>query len=212
MYETLAPFSVSPHGTYIVGLAGGDVESLEDYRKGGFHPIHLGDRLGASGRYRILHKLGQGGFGTVWLCQDLLEQTYVALKVHVASVTSDSLVDHCLGVLDKTTPGVEFLAIPADHFDVTGPNGTHQCLVLPLLGPPVSPYLWVHLADQSRILKKLYYQATLALHALHHNNICHGGMSNHWLNTSAVLCRADQRLTSLYHDRLSPKEYSHETC
>lgn len=42
----------------------GDTEELEMYRKGGFHPVHLGD-LYDEGRYRIVHKLGAGGFSTV---------------------------------------------------------------------------------------------------------------------------------------------------
>ena len=39
------------------------------YRPGGYHPIHLGDRL-KDGRYEIVHKLGFGGFATVWLAKD----------------------------------------------------------------------------------------------------------------------------------------------
>ena len=42
------------------------VEDIEKYRREGFHPIHLGDCL-KGGRYYILHKLGCGGFSTVWL-------------------------------------------------------------------------------------------------------------------------------------------------
>lgn len=37
------------------------VESLDDYRKGGFHPIDLKDQL-RDGRYTIIDKLGYGGF------------------------------------------------------------------------------------------------------------------------------------------------------
>ena len=40
-----------------------DCEDLENYEPGGFHPIHLGDIYDAS--YRIVHKLGFGGFSTV---------------------------------------------------------------------------------------------------------------------------------------------------
>lgn len=48
-----------------------DAEPLERYRKGGYHPIHLGDTL-KDGRYKILHKLGWGGYATVWLARDLM--------------------------------------------------------------------------------------------------------------------------------------------
>jgi serine/threonine protein kinase len=35
-------------------------------------------------RYRILYKLGYGGFGTVWMAHDLLGKKNVALKVMVS--------------------------------------------------------------------------------------------------------------------------------
>ena len=28
-----------------------DVEDREEYRPGGFHPVHIGDRLGTAGRF-----------------------------------------------------------------------------------------------------------------------------------------------------------------
>lgn len=40
-----------------------DVEQVEDYLISGFHLVHLGD-IFADGRYRILRKLGYGGFST----------------------------------------------------------------------------------------------------------------------------------------------------
>lgn len=44
-------------------------ENMSKYRPGGFHPIRLGDTL-QDGRYKIYHKLGWGGFSTVWLARD----------------------------------------------------------------------------------------------------------------------------------------------
>ncbi|EZF22464.1 hypothetical protein H113_04699 [Trichophyton rubrum MR1459] len=44
-----------------------------------FYPICIGEIL--SDRYRIDHKLGHGGFSTVWLAYDLEKKTVVALKV-----------------------------------------------------------------------------------------------------------------------------------
>ena len=50
-----------------------EAEPMARYRYGGYHPVHLGDLL-KNGRYKIIHKLGYGGYGgysTVWLARDL---------------------------------------------------------------------------------------------------------------------------------------------
>jgi serine/threonine protein kinase len=41
-------------------------EWSESYRPGGFHPIVFGDTL-KNGQYRVIRKLGNGSFSTVWL-------------------------------------------------------------------------------------------------------------------------------------------------
>ncbi len=46
-----------------------DAEPLRRYRPGGYHPIHLGDQL-KDGRYKILHKVGWGGYSTTWAARD----------------------------------------------------------------------------------------------------------------------------------------------
>jgi serine/threonine-protein kinase SRPK3 len=46
-----------------------DAEPLHRYRKGGYHPVTLGECLKA-GRYKVLHKLGWGGYSTVWAARD----------------------------------------------------------------------------------------------------------------------------------------------
>ena len=44
-------------------------EDFFAYRPGGYHPVTLGDTL-KNNRYKIVHKLGYGGFSTVWLAKD----------------------------------------------------------------------------------------------------------------------------------------------
>lgn len=45
-------------------------EWIEDYRPGGFHPVHLGD-LFNDGQFKVIRKLGEGAYSTVWLAHDL---------------------------------------------------------------------------------------------------------------------------------------------
>ncbi len=47
-------------------------EAPEAYRPGGYHPVHIGDRLGPNERFIIRRKLGYGADGTVWLAHDSL--------------------------------------------------------------------------------------------------------------------------------------------
>jgi len=167
------------HGTYVGGL-NEDLEDLEFYQLGGYHPIHLGDELGPPGRYRVIHKLGHGGFGTVWLCRDSQASRYVAVKVMTADLSSDLILDLSLLELDQAIPGADYIALPLDRFSLTGPNGTHQCIALPVLGARVSPGFWHSMdMDPGAILRKMCLQATQALNFLHQNGICHGGGAIH---------------------------------
>lgn len=46
-----------------------DEEDWEDYVKGGYHPVKIGDSF-SDGRYTVVRKLGWGHFSTVWLAND----------------------------------------------------------------------------------------------------------------------------------------------
>lgn len=176
-FDGLDYATATSHGTYLAGPQEG-VESLEDYQAGGYHPVHLDDRLGPEGRYRVIHKLGHGGFSTVWLCRDAMDNRYVAVKVMTADVSPEKLMDLHLMTLDKSAPGAEYIDIPKDHFLVEGPNGTHHCLALELLGPRVAPEIWLDLDNPVPILRKFCQQTSRALSFLHANNICHGGKAS----------------------------------
>lgn len=174
-YEDLGHAPITSHGTYLDGINEG-LEPLEDYHEGGFHPIHIGDRLGENGRYRIIHKLGHGGFGTAWLCLDSLVSAYVAVKVMASDVSLETLPDLALEKLDRSAPGAEYIATPLRCFTIEGPNGVHQCIVLPVLGPCVSPDLWLSMKkDPGPVLRGMAHQAASAMSFLHKHGLCHGG-------------------------------------
>ncbi|KAF2724703.1 hypothetical protein K431DRAFT_261796 [Polychaeton citri CBS 116435] len=62
-----------------------EAEPLHRYRLGGYHPIHTGD-VSDSGRYRILHKLGWGGYSTVWAARDERASENMAIKIAVSGL------------------------------------------------------------------------------------------------------------------------------
>lgn len=66
-----------------------------------------------------------------------------------------------------------------DQFQLEGPNGTHECLVLELLGPSIPDVLDVRFKDDrlpAKLAKRVARQALLGLDYLHKYGIGHGGM------------------------------------
>jgi serine/threonine-protein kinase SRPK3 len=108
-----------------------DVERLERYRPGGYHPVLIGDSL--HDRYHIVHKLGFGSYSTTWLARDQIAGKYVAVKIAVAAGDSrESDILHRLGLgdhRDEAHPGKAIISPILDEFFLTGPNGKHRCFV-----------------------------------------------------------------------------------
>ncbi|CAH0054480.1 unnamed protein product [Clonostachys solani] len=88
---------------------GVDAEPLYRYRPGGFHPVAIGDVLN-HGRYKILHKLGWGGYSTTWAAKDQQDNQYVAVKI----ATSESRNESELFELVTGQPPFDSIMIPAD--------------------------------------------------------------------------------------------------
>lgn len=159
------------------------VEDIEGYRKGGFHPVHIGDVFDQK-RYRIVHKLGYGGFSTVWLARDGHLNRYVALKILTAEGSNDCKELYILNQLRThhgEHSGQKHITSILEYFKIEGPNGTHICLVSQVAGPTIA-----QLSDcpgqvagsrrlRADIARKASWQATKALSYLHSRGVVHGG-------------------------------------
>jgi serine/threonine protein kinase len=166
-------------------LAPFGLEHIYDYELDGHHPVHLGDVYGNNGRYRVIHKLGSGGFATVWLCPDTEAKgatKYVALKILMAEISSDDCPELRVNQLKdgfrqyaNEDNGAVFICLPLEHFKIHGPNWDHISFVYPVLGSNVSLGLFCASVDPDNDLRSLGLQVTKAVKFLHSQGICHGG-------------------------------------
>lgn len=163
-----------------------NVEDVEKYRKGGFHPIHLGDAL-KGGRYCVLHKLGYGGFSTVWLARDKFQDRLVSLKVLTAEASRQHKELRLLRRLDehvRADPLRGSIIATLDDFTIGGPNGTHICYVSRPGGPSLSAVSDSpgEIAGTRRlrapVARNLARQLAKAVSFIHDVGIVHGGTLN----------------------------------
>lgn len=159
------------------------VERLEMYEPGGYHPVMINDLL--HDRYRILDKLGFGGYSTIWLSQDDRLKRYVAIKVNISSPSLPRREPSILRALSgsRSTSQAVHTAIDArdaipsilDEFDIQGPNGTHICYtVAPAQG---------NLKEASfsrlfpiQVARALVAKLTTAVSFVHSQGFVHGGV------------------------------------
>lgn len=156
-----------------------DVEDLENYVPGGYHPTLIGD-IFFGGRYTVVHKLGFGGYSTIWLARDHQCQRYVSLKILTAEASLDSPEGDILHYLmkgDNAHPGKRFISPVLDHFSFHGPNGHHRCLV----GEPAAGSIAQSKENSTNFMfptdaaRSIAAQLLLGVSYLHECGICHGG-------------------------------------
>lgn len=154
-----------------------DVEDIEKYEAGGLHPIHLGDEF--EGRYKIVHKLGHGGFSTVWLARDRQSERYVAMKFITAQSSEDYRDFKIIQDLMRQEPSEmvfkDHFTTLLDNFSIDGPNGHHLCLVSLPLGPSVERAAGNGSRLHPSVARTAALESVRALARLHSQGICHGG-------------------------------------
>lgn len=153
-----------------------EVEELDNYGPGGYHPVHLGDTF--QKKYTVIHKLGFGGAATVWLARDTEFNRYVALKILCAEISSEShdveIVEY-LKQKDDGGLGRQYISFLLDHFQIDGPNGLHLCLVSKVFGPALSQLTVSGKQLRGSVARQISRQAVEAVAWLHSHGVCHGG-------------------------------------
>lgn len=113
-------------------------EDSRDYCRGGYCPVSIGDVFNS--RYYVIRKLGWGHFSTVWLCWDLCEKRYIALKlVKSASQYTETAVDEIklLKSVRNSDPNDvqrEKIVQLLDDFTISSVNGAHICMIFEVMG------------------------------------------------------------------------------
>ena len=151
-----------------------DEEDSEDYCKGGYHPVQVGEQY-KEGKYTVVRKLGWGHFSTVWLSKDNTTGKHVALKVvrSAAHYTETALDEIKLlnKVVDanKEHPGRRHVVSLLDSFNHKGPHGMHVCMVFEVLGENLLGLIkrWNHRGIPMPLVKQITKQVLLGLDYLH---------------------------------------------
>ncbi|QGA21510.1 hypothetical protein EYB26_009221 [Talaromyces marneffei] len=151
-----------------------DEEDSEDYCKGGYHPVHVGETYN-NGRYVVVRKLGWGHFSTVWLSRDTTNGKHVALKVvRSAAHYTETAIDE-IKLLNKIVqanpshPGRKHVVSLLDSFEHKGPNGVHVCMVFEVLGENLLGLIkrWNHRGIPMPLVRQITKQVLLGLDYLH---------------------------------------------
>ncbi|KAF8931498.1 serine/threonine protein kinase, CMGC group [Haplosporangium gracile] len=149
-------------------------EDMEDYKRGGYHYISIGDVF-HEGRYITLRKLGWGHFSTVWLARDMVENRHVALKVvKSAAHYTETAVDE-IKLLERVVkanpndPGRKYVVELLDHFMHRGPNGLHVCMVFEVLGENLLSVIkrYRHQGIPIHLVRQIIHQVLMGLDYMH---------------------------------------------
>ncbi|XP_076849817.1 SRSF protein kinase 1b isoform X1 [Brachyhypopomus gauderio] len=122
----------------ILGSDDEEQEDPNDYCKGGYHHVKIGDLFNS--RYHVIRKLGWGHFSTVWLSWDIQAKRFVAMKVvksaeHYTETALDEIkLLRAVRNNDPNDPSREKVVQLLDDFKISGVNGTHVCMVFEVLG------------------------------------------------------------------------------
>lgn len=161
-----------------------DVERLERYQLGGYHPVLTGDLL--ADRYRVVHKLGYGTYSTIWLAHDRQRAAYVAVKISTADAPSREVeILRTLTNSQPDHPGWAMIPRIQNQFVLQGPNGCHRCHVeFPARSSvATAKFCCCFKIETARVLVT---QLILAVAYTHARGFVHGGKPVHLVCTFII--------------------------
>eukprot|EP00924_Labyrinthula_sp_SR-Ha-C_P004359 snap_masked-scaffold_3-processed-gene-21.77-mRNA-1 protein AED:0.06 eAED:0.07 QI:0/-1/0/1/-1/1/1/0/713 len=150
-----------------------DVEDEEDYKKGGYHRVTVGEIF--NNEFKVVKKLGWGHFSTVWLVSSLSSAQICAMKVQKSSKNYTEAA-HCeieiLQFIKKKAEENKYQSHVVDFlssFSHTGPNGTHICMVFEHLGNNLLGFIkaYDYYGAPLELVKQISYQVLLSFKFLH---------------------------------------------
>jgi serine/threonine-protein kinase SRPK3 len=177
-------FSTMSHNSSVEYCWIDGVERLELYEPGGYHPVMINDLL--HNRYRIVDKLGFGGYSTIWLARDEADKRYVAIKIGISSPSRPGREPEILRALHGSGSSSQArvtldtnvrAALPSmiDAFDAHGPNGTHPCYTITPAQGSLKEASFSRLFPV-QVARALAAKLTTAIAFVHSQGFVHGGL------------------------------------
>ncbi|RJE21282.1 Protein kinase domain protein [Aspergillus sclerotialis] len=139
LFPTPPPGPILPPGIPV------EEEISPVYNSKYFYPARPGAVL--ADRYQALIKVGWGVSSTVWLARELRghaedPEVVVALKItnNALYANHEREIEEHISAADPSHRGRSLIRTLLDSFDIAGPEGSHLCLVYPLMREPLSSY------------------------------------------------------------------------
>ncbi|KAI0467315.1 kinase-like domain-containing protein [Xylaria cf. heliscus] len=182
--ETLIPVRSFPEDGFVLLSSEPPIqeETTAAYNPEIFYPVRLGEVF--KSRYQIITKLGYGTASTIWLCRDLQGGSLLALKVCIADqnileVNNEVVVSQFLKPIVTDHPGKQLVRLVLDHFEITGPHGTHICLLFKPQGLSLTRfrYLLGERGWNKKLLQQMLELILIGLDFLHQAGIVHTDLS-----------------------------------
>ncbi|KAE8150353.1 kinase-like domain-containing protein [Aspergillus avenaceus] len=155
----------------------GDVEPIDEYLPGGYHPVHLREIIHR--RYDVLYKWGYDQYSTSWVANDMSLGKLVTLRIFKAVIPGDcqelDMLLH-LSNQDQHHPGHNHVLRLRDQFTHIGPNGGHLCHVFPLIMSDGGQMSVRKILRHSDYVGKVSEQILLGLEYLHRQGFIHGDL------------------------------------